>query len=276
MIAGGGYGVNMEENVVMAFMLTLLAGLSTGLGGVLAFIGKQNNMKLLSVGLGFSAGVMMYVSFVEILKKAEASLIIYLGEPLGQGVAVACFFCGIAISVLLDRLVPESLSYHDMNIASSPEMKDHSANKLQRMGLFTALAIALHNFPEGLATFMGALEEPALGISLAAAIAIHNIPEGMSVALPIFYATGNKMRGLWFALLSGLAEPVGAIVGYVVLRSFLNELVFGVTFAAVAGIMIYISLDELLPMARASGTGHTEMLGLVLGMLVMAVSLLLF
>lgn len=266
----------MGENVLVAFALTLFAGLSTGLGGVLAFVGKQNNMRLLSVGLGFSAGVMIYVSFVEILHKSEVSLVLRLGEPIGQWVALASFFGGMVIAVLLEKFVPDSLSYHELSIESEPKMKANPLCKLHRMGIFTALAISLHNFPEGLATFVGALEDPALGISLAVAIAIHNIPEGMSVALPIFYATGDKMRGLWLAVLSGLAEPAGALIGYFVLKAFFNELVFGITFASVAGIMIYISLDELLPMARASGNGHSEMLGLVCGMLVMAVSLLLF
>lgn len=266
----------MGENLLIAFALTLFAGLSTGLGGALAFIGKRNDMRLLSVGLGFSAGVMIYVSFVEILQKAEASLVLHLGAPFGQWVAVASFFGGIVVAVLLDKLVPESLSYHEMLKEPTPAMLEDSVKKLHRMGIFTALAIAIHNFPEGLATFVAALEDPALGISLAVAIAIHNIPEGMSVALPIFYATGSKVRGLWLALLSGLAEPAGAIVGYFILKVFFNELVFGITFASVAGIMIYISLDELLPMARASGNGHSEMLGLVFGMLTMAVSLLLF
>lgn len=265
----------MNDNVTAAFVLTVLAGLSTGLGGLLAFFIKRGNVSILSFGLGFSAGVMIYVSFMEILPKAQESLVALLGGP-GRWAAVACFFGGIALSVLLDRLVPEDMSYHDINVGAEPEMMHHQPGKLQRMGLFTALAIALHNLPEGLATFVGTLEEPALGVSLALAIAIHNIPEGMSVALPIYYATGDKVRAVGYSLLSGLAEPLGGVAGFLILRSFFNDLVFGITFAAVAGIMVYISLDELLPMARESSTGHTEMLGLVGGMAVMAVSLLLF
>jgi len=266
----------MNENVLMAFTLTVLAGLATGVGGLLAFVIKKNNTRLLSIGLGFSAGVMIYVSFVEILRMAELSLVAYMGDPVGKWVTVASFFAGILISGLLDWLVPDHVSYHEVDINADPDTRQMSAEKLNRLGLFTAFAIALHNFPEGLATFIGALEDPKLGIPLAAAIAIHNIPEGMSVALPIYYATGNKLKALLYSLLSGMAEPVGALVGYVVLKAFFNEMVFGVTFAAVAGIMVYISLDELLPMARESGSGHSEMLGLVLGMLVMAISLLLF
>ena len=266
----------MENSILFALFITLLAGLSTGVGGMLAFVIKSNNRSLLSWGLGFSAGVMIYVSFVELLRQAETSLVTSIGAPGGNWVTIAAFFGGIAISILLDRLVPEQTSYHDMRMGEGPEETPHLENKLKRMGVFTAFAIALHNFPEGLATFVGAMEEPVLGVSLAIAISIHNIPEGMSVALPIYYATGNKLQAFRLALLSGLAEPVGGLAGYLILHSFFNELVFGITFAAVAGIMVYISLDELLPMARESGTGHTEMGGLVMGMLVMAVSLLLF
>jgi ZIP family zinc transporter len=266
----------MDHNVLFALFVTLLAGLSTGIGGLLAFVIKQENRKILSWGLGFSAGVMIYVSFVELFRQAEISLVASLGATIGQWITVLSFFGGILLSILLDRLVPEQTSYHDMKLGEGPDETPRLEHKLKRMGIFTAFAIALHNFPEGLATFVGAVEEPLIGVSLAVAIAIHNIPEGMSVALPIYYATGDKVKAFWLALLSGLAEPVGGLAGYLILRSFFNEFIFGITFAAVAGIMVYVSLDELLPMARESGTGHIEMTGLVMGMMVMAVSLLLF
>ncbi len=266
----------MSENVWLAFSLTLLAGLATGAGGALAFVAKKDNMKLLSVGLGFSAGVMIYVSFVEILRKAELSLTADLGPELGPWAAVGCFFVGMLAAALLDKLVPPGISYHEMQITQPEASQAELTGKLERMGLLTAFVIAMHNFPEGMATFIGALEDPTLGVSLAIAIAIHNIPEGMSVALPIFYATRSKLRGFSFALLSGLAEPIGGIIGYFILRSVFSDGVFGVSFAAVAGIMVYISLDELLPMSRESHSGHASMLGLVLGMMAMAVSLLLF
>ena len=144
------------------------------------------------------------------------------------------------------------------------------------MGLFSALAIAIHNFPEGLATFTAALTDPALGISIAVAIAIHNIPEGVAVSVPIYYATKSRSKAFWISLLSGLAEPVGAIIGFVILRPFLNETILGVIFGAVAGIMVYISLDELLPTASQYGKHHIAIGGLIAGMAIMAVSLLLF
>ena len=145
-----------------------------------------------------------------------------------------------------------------------------------RMGLFTALAIAIHNFPEGLATFAAALADPALGISTAIAIAIHNIPEGISVSVPIYYATGDRKKAFVYSFASGLSEPVGALLGYFVLRAYFSDTVFGVLFAGVGGIMVFISLDELLPTAKEYGEGHVAIYGLIAGMALMALSLLLF
>ena len=144
------------------------------------------------------------------------------------------------------------------------------------MGLFSALAIGIHNFPEGLATFMGALQDPTLGISIAAAIAIHNIPEGIAVSVPVYYATKSKKKAFVLSFTSGLAEPVGAIIGYFILMNIFSEAVFGVVFASVAGIMVYISLDELLPTAEKYGEHHIAIYGLIAGMMVMAVSLVMF
>jgi ZIP family zinc transporter len=151
-----------------------------------------------------------------------------------------------------------------------------------RMGLFTALAIGIHNFPEGVATFLAALQDPKLGIAIAVAIALHNIPEGISVSVPIFYATGNRKKAFLFSLLSGLAEPVGAAIAYGAIRFIaggntesIPPQLMGILFGGVAGIMVYISLDELLPTSRAFGKGHDSLFGLVGGMLVMALSLLM-
>lgn len=144
------------------------------------------------------------------------------------------------------------------------------------MGGFTALAIGIHNFPEGLATFTAAMSDPNLGIAIAVAIAIHNIPEGIAVSVPVFYATGNKKKAFTLSFLSGLSEPIGAIIGYLLLMQFMSPLVFGIVFAAVAGIMVFISIDELLPAAQEYGEHHLSIYGLVGGMGVMALSLLMF
>lgn len=265
----------MDNNVLTAFVLTLIAGLSTGIGGIFAFFVSKKNSSLLALGLGFSAGVMIYISFMDILPQSQNILSETFGK-LGQWIALIAFFGGVLITALIDNLIPENINPHEPHLAQEEKASKELICKLKRTGIFTALAIAIHNFPEGIATFMAALNNINWGISIATAIAIHNIPEGISVALPIYHATGNKKTAFMYSFLSGVAEPVGAFVGFIFLRYFLNDLSFGIIFAVVSGIMVYISFDELLPMAREYATGHTEILGLTLGMLIMALSLVLF
>lgn len=264
------------SNILVAFGLTLFAGLSTGIGSAIAFFSKHTNTKFLSVALGFSAGVMIYVSFVEILMKARESLIDSIGLQLGSWVTVASFFLGIAIIALIDRFIPEQENPHEVMLVEDAETGRKKKSKLMRMGLITALAIAIHNFPEGLASFTAALTNPHLGVAIAVAIAIHNIPEGIAISVPIYYATRDKRKAFRLSFLSGLAEPVGALVGYLILLPFMNGVTFGVLFAAVAGIMVFISIDELLPAAREYGEHHLSIYGLIAGMAVMSVTLLMF
>lgn len=267
--------------VLLAFGVTLLAGLATGIGSAIAYLARRTNLSFLAVSLGFSGGVMVYVSFTEILRKAEVLLVGLHGAKGGAWMTAAGFFAGLVAMAVIDLLVPERTNPHELT--PRQELVDYQAHhdasvpqsRLLRMGLFSALAIAVHNFPEGLATFLAALEDPRLGVAIGIAIAIHNIPEGISVSVPIFYATGNRRRAFGLSFLSGLSEPVGAAAGYLVLRTFLTPGVLGFTFALVAGIMVYISLDELLPTAREYGAGHQVLGGLLAGMAVMAVSLLL-
>jgi len=266
----------MESNLIYAFLLTFLAGISTGIGGILAFFIKRDNILALSLGLGFSAGVMIYVSFTELLQESKHYLIAYFGSNTGEWLSIILFFVGILIAAMIDNLLPEDISHHVFDSSDSECGESHSKRKLCRTGLFMALVIAIHNFPEGLATFMAGLTNITLGISIAVAIAIHNIPEGIAVALPIYHATKSKRKAFAFTILSGMAEPLGAIIGYFCLKSILNDFTFGVLLSAVAGIMVYIAFDELLPMAREYGNGHVEILGVTLGMLVMAISLMLF
>lgn len=268
--------MNFTE-VLFAFSLTLFAGLSTGIGSALSLIAKKTSTKFLSVALGFSAGVMIYVSFVEIFVKAKDSLTSVLGETAGAWATVGGFFFGILVIAIIDKVIPETENPHEIHTVEEMDGKsEEHKTKLMRMGVFTALAIAIHNFPEGLATFTAALSDPNLGIPIALAIAIHNIPEGIAVAVPIFYATGSRKKAFKLSFLSGLSEPVGALIGYLLLYRFFNDAMFGFIFASVAGIMVYISLDELLPSAREYGENHLSIYGLVAGMGVMAVSLLLF
>ena len=266
------------NNVLLAFFLTLIAGISTGIGSVIALVSKTTNKKFLSVSLGFSAGVMIYVSMVELFAEAKLSLSNFLGEKTGTLITFIAFIGGMLLIGLIDRFVPEDRNPHEVHAlpSSAANGKHKTEKKLMRTGLFTALAVGIHNFPEGLATFISALHEPSVAIPIVVAIAIHNIPEGIAVSVPIYYATGNKKRAFWLSFASGLSEPVGAVIGYLILLPFMNEMVYGILFALVAGIMVFISLDELLPSARAYGEHHLSIYGMVAGMAVMALSLWLF
>ena len=299
-----------DHDVLIALGITLLAGLATGIGSILAFFVKRTNYRFLSVAMGFSAGVMLYVSFIEIFPKGLEALSAVYGETRGQWAIAASFFGGMLLIGLIDNLIPAAENPHETHSAAesallyetrtdrekngeadgakntpkfTPEnpASSHGQQSLLLMGLFTALAIAIHNFPEGLATFLVALEDPTLGVAIGVAIALHNIPEGISVSVPIYYATGNRKKALLYSALSGLAEPLGAGVAYLMLRLFVADSgvfppqLMGLMFGGVAGIMVYISLDGLLPTSRAYGKGHDSLFGLVGGMLVMAISLLL-
>jgi len=267
------------DNVFWAFLLTLIAGLSTGIGSLIAFFSKTSNTKFLAVSLGFSAGVMIYVSMIEIFFKAQESLTVSFGEKTGMLITIAGFFGGMLLIGLIDKLIPSEQNPHevkDMALMETGAVNRTDKSKLMRTGLFTALAISIHNFPEGLATFVSALQEPSLAIPIVVAIAIHNIPEGIAVSVPIYYATGNRKKAFFYSFASGLSEPVGALIGYLILMPFMSDTVYGVLFAAVAGIMVFISMDELLPAARAYGEHHLSIYGLVAGMAVMAISLWLF
>jgi ZIP family zinc transporter len=281
--------------------------MATSIGSIIAFTAKRTDYRFLSVATGFSAGVMLYVSFVEIFFKGFGSLVARFGEVEAHWVNAGSFFGGMLLMGLIDNLIPAAANPHETRSeaetrplhdpatpgpsiealartkASDPGVHDHrTRHRLLRMGLFTALAIGIHNFPEGLATFLAALQDPSTGGAIAVAIALHNIPEGISVSVPIYYASGSRKKAFVYSTLSGLAEPIGAIIAYAAIRFFLGgntgviplEIV-GILFGGVAGIMVYISLDELLPASRAYGKGHDSLFGLMAGMLVMALSLLL-
>ena len=276
-------------NIFFAFGLTLIAGLSTGIGSLIAFFAKKTNKKFLSVSLGFSAGVMIYVSMIEIFQKAQGALVAEVGEKTGAIWTVIAFFGGMFLIALIDKLIPEAENPHEpSNVLADCEgcgdcevcVKEQKAKKqkeqLMRMGVFTALAVGIHNFPEGMATFVSAFQDPSVAIPIVAAIAIHNIPEGIAVSVPIYQATGSRKKAFFYSFLSGLAEPIGALLGWLILIPIMSDMVYGIIFAAVAGIMVFISVDELLPAAREYGEHHLSIYGLIGGMIVMAVSLLLF
>ena len=262
----------MDSNILFALALTLFAGLSTGIGSALAFFTNKTNTKFLSTSLGFSAGVMIYVSFVEIFPQAHG-LLTKSGTKLPELATVLAFFAGIALICAIDMLIPNAENPHEMR--SVEDMDEHKVKQLKRMGIMMALAIGIHNFPEGMATFTSALVSPDIAIPIAIAIAIHNIPEGIAVSVPIYYATGSRKKAFWLSLASGMAEPIGGLIGYFILLPFLSPFTLGLLMASVAGIMVFISVDELLPGAEKYGEHHFSIAGFVGGMAVMAISLLL-
>lgn len=231
------------------------------------------NTDFLCISLGFSAGVMVYVSFMEILPEGIAALSAVYSHDKAQIVSFIAFFVGILIFALIDWLIPENNNPHEIKNTSDELIHK---NSLLRTGIFSALAVAIHNFPEGLATFMSSLVNPELGVSIAIAIAIHNIPEGIAIAAPIYYATKKRGKAFLYSFFSGLAEPIGAIVGFLLLRQIFSDQLMGIIFSIVAGIMVYLSFDELLPTAEEYGKHHLVIGGVVAGMAVMGISLILF
>lgn len=264
-----------HENVILALMLTLFAGLATGIGSGIAFFARHTSKRFLSFALGFSAGVMIYVSFMEILYQARIDISTVVGAKQGDIITALSFFGGMFIAAMIDKLVPSVDNPHELMSIEDIHSKSYQRKHLSRMGLLTALAVAVHNFPEGIATFMAAVETPKVGIAIAFAIAIHNIPEGIAVSVPIYYATRSRKKAFWYSFLSGISEPVGAILAYLILMPFMSVMLLSCVFAATAGIMIYISIDELLPAAQKYGEHHISIYGLVAGMVIMAISLIL-
>ncbi|WP_151746016.1 zinc transporter ZupT [Acinetobacter soli] len=261
----------LSSEVLIAFSVTLLAGLATLIGGAIVLFFKQPSFRLLSFGLAFSAGAMIYISLTEILNKSIHAFSQVFDDKIGFAWGTAAFLAGMVGVLLLDRWVPNP---HDLVEKNTAQQLDR--RQLQRTGLLTMLAITAHNFPEGLATFFATLDSPMLGAPLAVAIAIHNIPEGIAIAVPVYMATNKKSYAILASLLSGLAEPVGAALGYFLLAPYMGDLVFGIVFGLIAGVMVYLALDELLPTAQRYGRGHETVYGLVTGMAVLAVSLVLF
>ena len=260
-----------KHTILIAFTLTLIAGLSTGIGSLIALTAKRTNTKFLCASLGFSAGVMLYVSFMDLIPDAKEELVHHFGEKTGTLSLILSFFGGIGLIALIDLLIPKTNNPHE--IQGIEDMGKADSQSLHRIGILVALSLAIHNFPEGIATFTSALNGLSVAIPITIAIAVHNIPEGIAVSVPIYHATGNKRKAFWMSFLSGLTEPLGALIAYLFLTPFWSPLLNGIVMVAVAGIMVYISLDELLPTAEKYGEHHISISGLIMGMAVMALSL---
>lgn len=267
----------MEQNVLFAFSLTMLAGFSTVIGSAFAYFVKKSDGTFFSLSMGFSAGMMIYISFMEMLPEAIEAIEHNTAGTLGESIGLMAFFIGMLLIMVIDAAVPNYENPHHMvDDDAEDNSSDDSKNKLMRLGVFSAVAIAIHNFPEGLASFVAALGNPDLGYKIAVAIAIHNIPEGIAVSIPIYAATKSRSKAFWYSFFSGVSEPLGALIGYLILRPFLSDSLMGIMLAGVAGVMVFISVDGLIPAAHKYGKSHVTVYGIILGMAVMAGSLLMF
>lgn len=261
----------MTQQILYAFLLSLIAGLTTVLGGCITFFLKKESFKILSLGLSFSAGVMIYVSFMEVMPSANEVLSEKLDPKAAMTICTLLFFWGVLFSALIDLLFPEHVESKDLT-ENSPEKK---RNSIRRLGVFSAIALSIHNFPEGLSVFVSSVESLKFGLPISIAIALHNIPEGVSVALPIYNSTGSRKKAILWSFASGMAEPVGALLGFFAVQIIMPQYAVGTLLSFTAGVMVYLSIDELLPTAKEYEDGHETIIGFVLGMALMAVSLLL-
>ena len=252
-----------EAAALRALVLSFFAGMSTLLGALIIFVTNKKSEKLVTISLGFAGGVMISVSFTDLLPNANALLTQHGGYRFGILAEVFFLLTGVVVAGLLDRFIPQEPEKHG-------DGKVHE--NLFRVGFVSTMAIGLHNFPEGIATFMAGYENMALGISIAAAIAMHNIPEGISVAMPIYFATGNKMKALKYTFLSGIAEPLGALLAFFVLKPFINDLTLGIIFALISGVMLYIAIEELIPSSRQYGYSKEALFATFMGIALMPLS----
>ncbi len=256
--------------ILIALGITILAGMTTGLGGLSTFITRLGNKWFLSFSLGFSAGVMIFVSFFRILDEVKETLVTAYGDRVGNWYVILGFFLGVLFIVFFERLI-HIIRDHKVEV-----LENASPSHLKYLGYFTALAISVHNFPEGFVTFAAYLDDPTLGFSIALAVAIHNIPIGIAISVPIFYATKNRKKAFWIAMGTGAVGPVGAILGYLFLMPYMNPIMFSFLMAIVAGILVVVAIDELLPTARSYGNHHVAVYGMIAGMFTMALAIMSF
>jgi len=268
------------NDMFFALSLTLIAGVATGAGSLIVLFSKLTNTKFLSGCLSLAAGVMLYVAFAEILSEAFEALKYEYGDAVGYLVTTSAFFAGVLLMAAIDRFIPHGDGVLELEESAPQEKKQESLvveneKELKRTGVMSAIAIGVHNFPEGIVTFIAAVHDPAMGIAIAIAIIIHNIPEALAMASPIYYATGSKTKAFIISLGAGLVQPLGALVAWFLLQNIFDGIgaIFGIAFAVVAGIMVFVAIHQLLPAAQKFGKHHLVMKWLFAGMIVMAVSL---
>lgn len=277
----------MNKSYLIALTLSTIAGLSTLIGGFVTFFIKRNSLKFLSFGLGLSAGTMLFVSLVDLYPESFEMIKTQLGEKF-LWLTVICFAIGISLAAIIDYFIPDhiqenmftkQIGANEAHCDSSDSEKDENAvvqlGKIKKAGILTLIAVTVHNFPEGLATFFMTAQNVMLGIGIVIAIAIHNIPEGMAISIPVYQATHSKRKAFWYCFLSGLAEPVGGVIGFALIKTLFPNLCVGILFSLVAGIMTYIAVDTLLPLSKDYDTGHYSITGVVAGVLIMGLALVM-
>lgn len=263
---------------ILSLGLTTIVGLTMGFGSLLSYLVKRSNRKFLSLSLSFSAGIMIYTAFMAILPEGIHLLEENLGEA-GYYIALLAFFGGMFLTALVEKIVhrfgghhhgfEEEHEHHHHEHEHEHEHNHHTTN----LGIMSAIAIAIHNLPEGLAVYTTGLKDISLAIPIAIGVILHNIPLSIAITMPIFYATGSRKKGFIYSLMVGLCQPLGAILGHLILSNFLNDVVHGILFALVGGIMIFISLDELLPISRKDDDHHIGIYVTILGMMIMAIAM---
>lgn len=281
----------MDGNVFISFLLTLFVGLTMGFGSLFSFLIKEGNKKFLSLALSFSAGIMIYLSFMEILPEGMHLLEENIPGTSGKIVVLVSFFGGMIFIAFLEKIVHSMGGHHHPHIEgdhqhshshSHGEVADHrkedhlNKKHLEKLAIMTAISIGIHNLPEGLAIFTAGLKDITIAIPLGVAVILHNIPLSIAISVPIYYSTKSKKKTFIYSTLVGLCQPLGAVIGYALFSSFFSDMLFGVLFSIIAGIMVFISLDELLPASQQYEDHHFSVYGTILGMMVMAVSLMLF
>lgn len=265
----------MAGEVLPALLLSTIAGMSTAVGSLIALFSKKDDTRFLSLSLGFSAGVMVTVSFAELLPEAQKN-ISAVCPRYGSAIAAACLAAGVAIAVLIDIMIPSPSGISVPSAAAQGAASGAAASSMMRMGIVTAIAITVHNFPEGIATFMAGYSDMRIGLPVALSIAMHNIPEGIAVAVPVYYGTGSRVKAFLYSALSGLSEPLGALLAYLCLAPFLNGATLGGVFGMVAGIMVYIAFGELVPASERYRRPRAAVAGIVGGALLMLFAMAAF
>ncbi|KEO73742.1 zinc transporter ZupT [Anditalea andensis] len=270
--------MELDSTLYFAFFLTLLAGLSTGVGGLIAFTPYAKKDNFLAFGLGLAAGAMLFISFFEMLYGALDFLTEQRGFSAAFTMTSLYFLGGLMVIAIITEAVEyilknKGIKTSDLSGITSNEKNNGSSKKLYRSGIVTAIALGVHNLPEGLITFLATIQDVQLGIGIAIAIAIHNIPEGMAVSLPIYRATGNKKKAIGITFLTGLSEPIGAILAYFLFFQNVGEEAMEVVSIFLATIMIYVSLFEILPTAFQLDHPHHTKWGILVGMVIMGLTL---